>query len=145
MTTKLHTVHGSLPSGFMRADFLQQEQFHETGSIHGASKVCVYRDLDGTLAVATRLRPPRHWASIMSRHPRRQGDSIPTFGEVLKIAWYIEEYNRGWAAAGRSGVSREWDNGTSTAAFDDGYLDRSAGRMKWHLTYCSNHDECGEG
>lgn len=140
MTTKLHTVHDSLPSGFTRADLIQQEQFHETGSIHGASKVCVYRDYDGTLEVATRLRPPRQASDIMSRLSR--GQAI-----VLKdpLAWYIEEYNRGWAAAGRPGISREWDSGTSTHAFDDGYLDRAAGRMKWHLTYCSNHDECGEG
>lgn len=146
MTTKLHAIHGSLPSGFIRADLLQQEQFHETGSIHGASKVCVFRDRDGTLEVATRLRPLRRWSDLMSRLPRQEGDrSLSQSGEVRRISWYVTEYNRGWAAAGRPGVSREWDGGYSTHAFDDGYLDRAAGRMKWHLTYCSNHDECGEG
>jgi hypothetical protein len=36
------------------------------------------------------------------------------------------------------------DAGTSHA-WDDGYLDRAAERTKWHLTWCLDHDTCGEG
>jgi len=59
-------------------------------------------------------------------------------------AWNAE-YNKGWSASRRGGVCRAWESGTSSDAFDCGYLDYAAGRDKWHLRDCPDHDHCGQG
>lgn len=58
---------------------------------------------------------------------------------------YVREYNAGWAASRRPGDSEKWNNGTSTDAWDDGYLDYAAGREKWHLTRCPQHGNGAPG
>jgi hypothetical protein len=58
---------------------------------------------------------------------------------------YTRDYNRGWAAAGRGGTCREWESGTSSDAFDCGYLDRATGRVKWHLRDCQQHSSAVTG
>lgn len=141
-----HQIHDRMPSGFSAADRLQAEEFEATGSVHGASKVCLVRtgdpELDGIL-LGVRLRPPRSVDDIRSPLGLRAIEGH-TNGRVL----YIDQYNLGWQAStrvGRTGQSSEaWDSGRTNGAWDDGYLDQAAGRPKWHLTYCSNHDECGE-
>lgn len=59
------------------------------------------------------------------------------------LAAYRREYRNGWAAADRPGDSAKWESGNSSDAWDDGYLDRAAGRERWHLTNCPDHDTCG--
>ena len=139
-------VHDRLPNGFVLADRLQIESFERTGSVNGASKVCfVCNGLDPVVKdgvvvqsgydLAVRLRPPSRLEDVASNLGR---------GAVKTVEEYIAEYNRGWNA-GRRGTGREFDTGYTSHAYDDGYLDAAAGRMKWHLTYCPDHDECGEG
>ena len=127
-----------IPNGFARADIHQAESFERTGSINGASKVTIVNG-----EVVCRLRPPRRWADVVSALPRREYGAHNTLTSAQQAAardWYVDQYNKGWAAAGRA-----TDMPDGSHAFDDGYLDRAAGRMKWHLTYCPNHDTCGEG
>lgn len=81
--------------------------------------------------------------------------AIPTAEEVAatgaKSAAYI-------AAHGIDGYRRMYTRGWSTRAstawieerglfeedaFQDGYLDSFAGREKWHLSRCLDHDHCG--
>ena len=147
-----HQIHEKLPSGFAYANPLQVDEFNRTdGSINGARKVCLVltSSEDGVPpALAVRLGPPKTAASIKSspalQEPAMRAEiRLTSAQEDSARRWYIEEYNRGWAAARRE-VSAEFDTGTSSAAFDDGYLDRAAGRPKWHLTYCTDHDRCGE-
>lgn len=123
-------VHPNLPSGFTYANEIQARAFEETGSVHGASKV----------AIVDEGRGP--WLAIRNRPPRSLDDVLSSLGKgsVRDVAEYVSEYNKGWRAADRAA-----DFPSGTYAFDDGYLDRAAGRAKWHLTYCADHDECGEG
>lgn len=141
-----HRIHDRLPSGFSYANELQDEEFQKTGSVNGASKVCLVRvdvpeRYQNYLAdLAIRLRPPRSIEDVVSRLGREAAlKQCDEDGESLR--WYIAEYNRGWAAGARGPIDRS----EQSHAWDDGYLDRAAGRAKWHLTYCSNHDDCGEG
>ena len=60
------------------------------------------------------------------------------------VNWYVREYNNGWSAGRRGGESKAWGSAETSAAWDDGYLDAAAGRPKWHLAHCTNHDNCGE-
>ena len=169
-----YQIHDSLPSGFQYADVHQAAQFDKSCSVNGAAKVCLVRaDADeiehearilelagphtfptsyfrelaerATARLAVRLRPPRSWADVdrplIRQAANERGLTCPT--ERLK--WYIAEYNAGYKAASRSGDSTAWERGYTSHAWDDGYLDRVAGRMKWHLTYCIDHDTCGEG
>lgn len=142
-------VHEHVPSGFGCATPQQVEAFEATGSVHGASKVAFVDGgtyYDGTPRPADlviRMRPPRSWDDIRSELPKREYGAhrlLTRAQRDVACDWYIREYNRGWKMAQR----RDWPPGTSHA-FDDGYLDRAAGRIKWHLTYCPDHDECGEG
>lgn len=132
----------TIPSGFARPDQGQADAFEELGYVPGARKI-VTAD-DGAL-VAVRLGPPK---SV---------DHIQSIARTAMVAWlltaaqrnaardqYIRDYNAGWTAAGRPGDSKRWDSGTTPHAWDDGYLDRAAGRPKWHLTHCRDHDTCGE-
>lgn len=65
-----------------------------------------------------------------------------TFGD---LAWYRKEYAAGYATAQRTSESRKYNSGEYSWAWEDGYLDAAAGRGRWHLAHCPNHDECGWG
>ena len=144
ITATEHKIHDSLPSGFSYADAIQVGQFYATGSVHGASKVCLVRMKEDPHSdeLAVRLRPPRSVEDIRGPLGLRAAESLGLEG-------YIAQYNLGWQAStrvGRTGQSSEaWNSGMTNYAWDDGYLDQAAGRPKWHLTYCADHDECGEG
>ena len=146
ITVTEHKIHDHLPSGFSFADAIQSEEFSASGSVHGASKVCLVRvNVEGdpdAADLAVRLRPPRTVDDIRGPLGRRAAESLGLEG-------YIAQYNLGWQAStrvGRTGQSSEaWNSGMTNYAWDDGYLDHAAGRSKWHLTYCADHDECGEG
>lgn len=133
-----HTIHETLPSGFTYADAMQQAEFERTGSVNGASKVALVASDDPLPYpnLAVRLRPPRKLSDVKSDLGRNAVDSVEQ---------YIRDYNAGYTASGRSGESARWEAGNTPHSWDDGYLDRAAGRAKWHLTYCSDHNECGEG
>lgn len=62
------------------------------------------------------------------------------------IEAYRAQYDKGWRDSGKPRLSERgpWHMGTSTDAYDDGYLDRAAGREKWHLTRCLAHHN-GDG
>lgn len=147
ITDTEHKVHDTLPSGFAYADNLQTEQFEATGSVHGASKVALIRmQMDGSY-LAVRLRPPRTINDI--RSPLGLRAAKANSNTPLEAAeWYIAQYNLGWQAStrvSRTGQESEaWSSGETNFAWDDGYLDRAAQRPKWHLTYCADHDACGE-
>lgn len=142
-------IHDALPSGFALANRLQVDEYERTGNVHGASKLCLV-DLaafEGRTGLAVRLRPPRRWGDVISPIARseafRRGIALlPETTDALE--WYVTGYNRGWAAGKRSGHSRVWNSGHSSAPFEDGYLDAATGRPKWHNTYCTDHDNCGE-
>lgn len=147
ITTTEHRVHDRLPSGFALANEQQAAEFEFSGSVHGASKVCLV-DIGGSTELAVRLRPPRRLDDIRSplgRRAAKEGGNTP----IEAAEWYIAQYNLGWQAStrvSRTGQDSEaWDSGSTSPAWDDGYLDHAAGRPKWHLTYCVDHDTCGEG
>lgn len=145
-----HKVHDRLPSGFAYANELQGIEFLDGGSVHGASKVALVRSRFETgsgTELAVRLRPPRTINDI--RSPLGLRAAKANSNTPLEAAeWYIAQYNLGWQAStrvSRTGQSSEaWSSGETNFAWDDGYLDHAAGRPKWHLTYCSDHDACGE-
>lgn len=161
MTQPKFPIHSRLPQGFHTANDSQVEHYLATGFVPGASKVAAYETppayarsidfrlgehlgVDEPLLLGFRLRPPRLLKDIKSTLGRRAAEKEYGGGDPQATRWYIDQYNKGWAAASRE-FSREWDSGMSSDAFDDGYLDRAAGRAKWHLTYCLDHDVCGEG
>lgn len=123
----------TIPNGFTRADIMQERVYNEKGHVPGAAKLL---EVDGALLV--RLAPPKYDATLTRRPLIREALRGKRGAEAL--AWYRDEYEKGWRAASRSS---EFPSGTH--AFDDGYLDRAAGRPKWHLAHCLDHDECGEG
>jgi hypothetical protein len=129
-----------LPSGFHWADKIQEAAFRDTGSVNGASKVTIIETDEGPF-LAVRLRPPRTWVDVQSNLIRREATRLHLCASEAK-QWYIDEYNKGWQASKRVGKIERHD---TTHAVDDGYLDYAAGRAKWHLTYCPDHDVCGEG
>ncbi len=138
ITTESFPIHDRIPSGFTYANEMQVEEYNRTGgSINGASKIALvkgqYDDEDARIAL--RFRPPRSLEDVAS-HLGRQA--------VITVADYIAQYNAGYKAASRD-YSAAWDSGTTSHAWDDGYLDRATRRPKWHLTYCLDHDNCGEG
>ena len=166
-------IHDTLPSGFSYADRLQTEAFERTCSVNGASKVCLVRATAAEIAaeadilqaggpdeyprgyyehlaerntadLAVRLRPPRTLADV-DRHLIRIDFRERNIPEAERLEWYKDQYNAGYKAARRSGDSTAFDRGYTSHAWDDGYLDGAAGRAKWHLTYCTDHDTCGEG
>jgi hypothetical protein len=138
MTTQFR-VHEKLPSGFSYANEFQVQEFADSGSVNGASKVLFVND-----ALAIRFRPPRTFDDIISPLGRTAvRPLVLEHGTVAARDEYVRQYNNGWQAS--KGESKAWDSGTTSHAWDDGYLDYAAGRPKWHLTYCVNHNECGEG
>lgn len=89
-------------------------------------------------------------------HPRRPRDLDWSDVEAdarrmeaeQEAAEYDKEYRAGWRASvrvGRTGqTSKAFDSGETSDAWDDGYHDHAAGRAKWHLRDCPDHDTCGE-
>ena len=77
----------------------------------------------------------------------------------ITLAAYRKAYNRGWRHSATSRHSLDnnpypWvpkadpsntahtvANGLNNA-WEDGYLDYAAGREKWHLLHCEDHDNC---
>jgi len=55
---------------------------------------------------------------------------------------YRAAYQRGWLAARRVGALERADDRGEPDAWYDGYLDNAAGREKWHLATCADHDNC---
>lgn len=125
-----YQIHETIPSGFSYADELQVIAFENTGSINGASKVCLVKTT-GVPRLAFRPRPPHLLKNVESFLGR---NSVKTIDE------YRAEYERGWRNARRSSYMP-----SGSQAHDDGFLDGATGRPKWHLAHCTNHDECGEG
>jgi hypothetical protein len=67
----------------------------------------------------------------------------PEEGQRVDTPEYRRDYDRGWRYSGRPGATL--DHGDEIRAPDawyDGYLDRGAGREKWHRLHCANHDAC---
>jgi hypothetical protein len=67
---------------------------------------------------------------------------------------YAEAYEKGWrSSAGLGPIDLTERESRFTArygharedAWMDGYLDYAAGREKWHLRDCPDHDNCGQG
>lgn len=58
---------------------------------------------------------------------------------------YRTAYLAGWRYAARtSDLDRaDADGRSQNSAWMDGYLDRAAGRERWHLLRCADHDKCG--
>lgn len=112
-----HATRETLPEGFSYADRLQVEAFMATGSIDGASKVCMVAGPGELPRLATRLRPPR-----------RPGYSTA-------------EYKQGW----EDGKNPSPDDILDSSAYAQGYLDRRDGRMKWHFVYCTSHNNSATG
>lgn len=105
---------------------------------------CEHFDANPPTDLAVKLRPPRRWTEIRSSLGRESAVQISATRcatEILKT--YLRLYNAGWAAGSRGGSSKLWESGTSPHAWDDGYLDAVAQRPKWHLTFCTDHDDCG--
>lgn len=142
-----HRVHDRLPSGFAFANAQQSHEFECSESVDGASKVCLVRH-NGETLLTVRLRPPRDIYAIKSSLGRASALNH-SLDPREAAEWYVTQYNLGWQAStrvGRTGQGSEaWGSGTTNYAWDDGYLDQAAGRPKWHLTYCRDHDTCGEG
>lgn len=143
-------VHQKLPAGFSYANEIQRDEYDGTGSVTGASKyVWVATEDEGYYSLAVRLHPPHRWGDVHGALPRRdalrRGYHVADPDSTDGLDWYVKQYNAGYAAAGRPTTSKAWESGSSSDAYDDGYLDRAAGRAKWHLTYCTDHDNCGEG
>lgn len=143
-----YQIQDRTPNGFSPANQQQVDRYLDTGSVNGAAKVVFVRTnpdhasyaesilaqragVEGALTLAVRLKPPRTIGDIESIARR----------ETTDLERYKSEYNAGWKASGRGS---DWPDGTSHS-WDDGYLDRAAGRAKWHLTWCLDHDNCGEG
>jgi hypothetical protein len=58
---------------------------------------------------------------------------------------YRRHYERGWRASGRPDAVAPLDAADARGepdAWYDGYHDRAAGREKWHLLRCPDHDNC---
>jgi hypothetical protein len=63
---------------------------------------------------------------------------------------YKRAYERGWRYSGTETATLDYgDESHQPEPWYDGYLDRAAGRAKWHLATCPNHGvgpgTCGEG
>jgi hypothetical protein len=85
---------------------------------------------------------------MAQRKPAEHADKTSPGGEYAErygIDLYRDQYERGWKAANSLSESRVWESGMSSDAFDDGYLDAAAGREKWHMTRCANHDTVENG
>lgn len=138
-----HRIHDRLPSGFTFADRMQARNYETKGFVPGAQKIALVKTDEG-IEVAARLAPPKYSDTVTRRGLIREAISEAGVNPENVLSWYIEEYNKGWQAS-RRGSTVAWESGRTSHAYDDGYLDAAAGRPKWHLTHCIDHDECGEG
>lgn len=116
-----HKTHETVPDGFSFADRLQVDSFMATGSIDGASKVCLVAGPGDLPRLACRLRPPHLWTPDM-----------------------VEDYKDGWAD-GKTLTPREHTDGDLDTAYAGGYRDAAENRMKWHLAHCKNHGDHESG
>lgn len=114
-----HKIHETLPDGFSYADLLQIDSFMATGSVDGAAKVCLVAGAVELPRLAVRLRPPPGW----------------------RQSWR-DDYKSGWED-GLDEIDLHDDLDSSWWYYVAGYRDAAAGRMKWHLAYCADHDACG--
>jgi hypothetical protein len=57
---------------------------------------------------------------------------------------YRKAYERGWRTSMRmaDGALERADDRNEPDAWYDGYHDAAAGREKWHLATCTDHDNC---
>lgn len=96
--------------------------------------------------MATVMGPKRLWNVMKDLHgglpstDDRPGRDIARDGEAA----YRERYNAGWRYSERGGsLDRADDLGlTDNEAWYDGYLDMAAGRDRYHITFCPDHDKC---
>lgn len=84
-------------------------------------------------------------AAVRAAEARLDGDPVYT---------YEEAYAKGWASSARGGSLERCEDRFSgdvrvgpgaLDAWMDGWLDYAAGREKWHLRDCPDHDTCGQG
>lgn len=125
-----------LPRGYAYVNDIQLSEWENDNTIHGASSIVFAED-----GLAVRLRRPSDWFEIVSFLPREEALRLD-LGASEALAWYVREYENGWKSAGRGGSFGALGN--PNTAWEDGYLDRKFERPKWHLTYCTDHDNCGE-
>lgn len=64
--------------------------------------------------------------------------------EQRGLVQYKKRYTAGWKSGERAtGLDRaDADGRSGDDAWMDGYLDASTDREKWHLLFCTNHDNC---
>lgn len=126
-----YKIHDDIPSGFGPASDLEAARYRETGSINGAAKVAFVRsEIEGAdPLVFVRFRPPRVYGDIQGESGNEPCD------------WYRAEYEKGWLSSKRGSGHL---SPVTSVAYDDGFLDRTAQRPKWHLAYCTDHDLCKE-
>lgn len=124
------------PLGFARLDRVQSDFYARTGSVPGAAKLSSVAD-----HVFVRLGPPKYTDTIMRRPDVAAEVSDLDVGHQV-LVWYKSEYLDGWYAA-RAGHADRTLAGRSIP-FLDGWLDNRAGRQKWHLTHCLDHERCGQ-
>lgn len=73
----------------------------------------------------------------------------------IPLAEYSKAYRRGWRHSSTVHASLDnnpypWHPGLQVGdasnglndAWEDGYLDYAAGREKWHLLHCEDHENC---
>lgn len=86
-------------------------------------------------------------------YPREQAIRLPVPHHLG--AEEVRDYNNGWAAGARSTASGDEEIAAALlrfaaadvggAGYDDGFMDRVAGREKWHLAWCAFHCNGIEG
>lgn len=58
---------------------------------------------------------------------------------------YRASYSAGWRYAGSATANLDYADSrglSADTAWMDGYLDRAAGRARWHRLHCADHDAC---
>ena len=92
-----------------------------------------------------RMGPKRTWQAMKDLHAgfpegTRPSKMIEQDGETV----YRERYNAGWRYSERgSSLDREDAlRHTDNEAWMDGYLDMAAGRERYHMAFCPDHDSC---
>ncbi len=60
-------------------------------------------------------------------------------------ATYRKAYQRGWSAGvrGADGALERADDRHDPESWYDGYLDAAAGRERYHIPNCPDHNTCG--
>jgi hypothetical protein len=115
-------------------------------------------DVNGTAGLVRRDDPQR---AIVVIYGGDEGDweydtSVEEvmYGRGLDIATYKRCYSAGWASSMRRQGGMDDAEGRFLSrngyawsspehwAWEDGWLDMAAGRPKWHLLTCLDHDKC---